>query len=222
MKVLHKFTWARFRMPTLPKVIACHEKCSSRNCCIFFQTNLASPNPPKWNSSHYIKCHPLLFPGSQSWIIQTEQHFIPRSAHAKLSLETHQTSKTLVEQIASMSNEISQPSITQSVLCCYLLCWSNNNSNTPRLALFWFCSFPTRNFMNDSLRTDVFVRYPPETIAVACIYLSARKLKIPMPKDPTWFDVIGVEEDDIKDCCYRMICLYNKKKVSDFEMIMWT
>ena len=32
--------------------------------------------------------------------------------------------------------------------------------------------------MNDSLRTDVFVRYKPETIATACIYLSARKLKV--------------------------------------------
>ena len=70
-----------------------------------------------------------------------------------------------------------------------------------------------RNFMNDSLRTDVFVRYPPETIAVACIYLSARKLKVALPKNPTWFQVLAVEEDDIKECCYSMICLYNRKKV---------
>ena len=68
--------------------------------------------------------------------------------------------------------------------------------------------------MNDSLRTDVFVRYMPETIAVACIYLAARKLKEPLPKNPSWFEVLGVEEDDIKDCCYRMIQLYNRKKVS--------
>ena len=67
--------------------------------------------------------------------------------------------------------------------------------------------------MNDSLRTDVFVRHPPEVIGVACIYLSARKLKVPLPRSPAWFEVLGVEEDDIKDCCYRMICLYNMKKV---------
>ena len=42
------------------------------------------------------------------------------------------------------------------------------------------------NFVNDSLRTDVFVRYQPETIASACIYLSARKLNIPLPKKPAW------------------------------------
>ncbi len=72
--------------------------------------------------------------------------------------------------------------------------------------------------MNDSLRTDVFVRYPPETIAVACIYLSARKLKVPLPKNPSWFDVLGVEEDDIKDCCYRMICLYNQTKANQEDL----
>ena len=42
------------------------------------------------------------------------------------------------------------------------------------------------NFMNDSLRTDCFVRYQPETIACACIYLSARKLAIPLPRHPAW------------------------------------
>lgn len=43
------------------------------------------------------------------------------------------------------------------------------------------------NFMNDSLRTDCFVRYQPETIACACIYLSARKLGIPLPRKPAWW-----------------------------------
>lgn len=68
------------------------------------------------------------------------------------------------------------------------------------------------NFMNDSLRTDGFVRYQPETIACACIYLSARKLNIPLPRKPAWYSVLGVEQDDIKDCCYRIICLYQRSK----------
>lgn len=33
------------------------------------------------------------------------------------------------------------------------------------------------NFMNDSMRTNVFVRFTPETIACACIYLAARQIK---------------------------------------------
>lgn len=35
-----------------------------------------------------------------------------------------------------------------------------------------------RNYMNDSLQTTVFVQYPPETIACACIYLAARVLQV--------------------------------------------
>ena len=32
--------------------------------------------------------------------------------------------------------------------------------------------------MNDSFRTDVFVRFDPETIACACIWLAARQLQV--------------------------------------------
>ena len=32
--------------------------------------------------------------------------------------------------------------------------------------------------MNDSFRTNIFVRYPPETIGCACIFLSARQLEV--------------------------------------------
>lgn len=39
-------------------------------------------------------------------------------------------------------------------------------------------SFLYRNYMNDSFRTNVFVRFLPETIACACIYLAARQLQV--------------------------------------------
>lgn len=32
--------------------------------------------------------------------------------------------------------------------------------------------------MNDSFRTEVFVRFQPDTIACACIYLAARQLQV--------------------------------------------
>lgn len=41
-------------------------------------------------------------------------------------------------------------------------------------ASFCFC----RNYMNDSLRTDVFLRFSAETVACACIYLSSRFLQV--------------------------------------------
>lgn len=91
------------------------------------------------------------------------------------------------------------------------------DSNTKFVQMSW-------NFMNDSLRTDIFVRYQPETIACACIYLSARKLNIALPKKPAWYELLSVEEDDIRDCCYRIICLYQRTKpvAEDLDKIVNT
>lgn len=70
------------------------------------------------------------------------------------------------------------------------------------------------NFMNDSLRTDIFLRYQPETVACACIYLTARKLKLPLPKNPAWYTIFGATEVQIKDICVRILRLYNRPKVN--------
>lgn len=75
------------------------------------------------------------------------------------------------------------------------------------------------NYMNDSLRTDVFVRYQPEMIACACIYLTARKLKLPLPKNPSWYSLFGVTEGDIRDVCFRILKLYNRAKVSYWHLM---
>lgn len=68
------------------------------------------------------------------------------------------------------------------------------------------------NFMNDSLRTDVFVRYNPESIACACIYLTARKINFPLPNNPPWYGVFKVSEDDILDISYKIMDLYRRPK----------
>ncbi|CAH1957422.1 unnamed protein product [Acanthoscelides obtectus] len=68
------------------------------------------------------------------------------------------------------------------------------------------------NYMNDSLRTDVFVRYQPETVACACIYLTARKLKLPLPKNPAWYTIFGAVEEEIRDISLRILRLYCRPK----------
>lgn len=70
--------------------------------------------------------------------------------------------------------------------------------------------------MNDSLRTDIFLRYKPENIVCACIYLSARELKIPLPQSPPWFTIFGADEEAIKEICVRIVHLYSHKTVSIF------
>uniref|UniRef100_H0XUF9 Cyclin L2 n=1 Tax=Otolemur garnettii TaxID=30611 RepID=H0XUF9_OTOGA len=69
------------------------------------------------------------------------------------------------------------------------------------------------NYMNDSLRTDVFVRFQPETIACACIYLAARALEIPLPSRPHWFLLFGATEEEIQEICLKILQLYTRKKV---------
>lgn len=67
--------------------------------------------------------------------------------------------------------------------------------------------------MNDSLRTDVFVRFQPESIACACIYLAARTLEIPLPNRPHWFLLFGATEEEIREICLKILQLYTRKKV---------
>ncbi|KAK7126304.1 hypothetical protein R3I94_017702 [Phoxinus phoxinus] len=68
--------------------------------------------------------------------------------------------------------------------------------NTRLLQIAW-------NYMNDSLRTDVLLRFSAETVACACIFLSARVLQIPLPEKPPWFLLFGVSEEDLIEisCC---------------------
>ncbi|KAM5247119.1 cyclin-L2 [Ctenodactylus gundi] len=68
------------------------------------------------------------------------------------------------------------------------------------------------NYMNDSLRTDVFVRFQPESIACACIYLAARTLEIPLPNRPHWFLLFGATEEEIQEICLKILQLYTRKK----------
>jgi cyclin L len=75
------------------------------------------------------------------------------------------------------------------------------------------------NYMNDSLRTDVFVRYSPETIVCACIYLSARDLGIVWPKTPVWYLLFGCQEKDLKDISIRILRLYNRPKPNADQLV---
>ncbi|KAB7504721.1 Cyclin-L2 [Armadillidium nasatum] len=74
------------------------------------------------------------------------------------------------------------------------------------------CSTELMNFMNDSLRTDVCVRYSPETIACSCIWLAGRQLKIPLPENPPWYHVFGVNLSDIEKIAASIMKLYTRKK----------
>ncbi|RXN09942.1 cyclin-L1 isoform X2 [Labeo rohita] len=77
---------------------------------------------------------------------------------------------------------------------------------------------PILNYMNDTLRTNVFVRFEPETIACACIYLAARVLQIPLPSKPHWYLVFGASKEDIKEICISTMKLYSREKPNSEQL----
>ncbi|CAF4549286.1 unnamed protein product, partial [Rotaria magnacalcarata] len=80
------------------------------------------------------------------------------------------------------------------------------------------------NYMNDSLRTDIFLRFTPETIACACIDLAARTLQIALPKNPPWYIIFGAKYDEIHFIMIAILRLYNHrpKSLDDLEKIVNT
>ncbi|XP_014604101.1 cyclin-L1 isoform X2 [Polistes fuscatus] len=74
------------------------------------------------------------------------------------------------------------------------------------------------NYMNDSLRSDVFLRHQPETVACACVYLGARQLQLPLPTSPSWFCLFKVSESAIKDVCRRILKLYSRPRVKPEQL----
>jgi len=78
------------------------------------------------------------------------------------------------------------------------------------------------NYMNDGLRTDMFLRYSPETIACACIHLAARTVSNPvvLPKQPfPWFELFDASDRDVKSACSMIVDLYARKKPVNFLKI---
>ncbi|XP_026144562.1 cyclin-L1-like isoform X1 [Carassius auratus] len=74
------------------------------------------------------------------------------------------------------------------------------------------------NYMNDALRTNVFVRFEPETIACACIYLAARVLQIPLPSKPHWYLVFGATKEHIREICISTMKLYSREKPNSEQL----
>lgn len=67
------------------------------------------------------------------------------------------------------------------------------------------------NYINDSMRLDLSLRYPAQVIACAAIYLSARILNIKLPE--SWWNVMTDDINNIHVICDRILELYHIPKV---------
>lgn len=69
------------------------------------------------------------------------------------------------------------------------------------------------NYLNDSFRTTICVRYPPSILAASCLYLAMRVLSFPMPK-VTWWILMESSLDAIKNVCAEILYIYRQQKVT--------
>uniref|UniRef100_A0A0R3RR63 CYCLIN domain-containing protein n=1 Tax=Elaeophora elaphi TaxID=1147741 RepID=A0A0R3RR63_9BILA len=85
------------------------------------------------------------------------------------------------------------------------------------------------SYMNDGLRTDIFLRYRPETIACACIHLAARTITepLPLPREPfPWFEAFDASDRDVQTISLLLLQVYARirefTKVTQCQAPNWT
>ncbi|KAG0213070.1 hypothetical protein BGX28_005091 [Mortierella sp. GBA30] len=66
------------------------------------------------------------------------------------------------------------------------------------------------SYLNDGLRTSVYICYQPPTIACSVIWLAAREAGVPLPTSPAWWDVLDSNIDDIENIAGHIKSLYFK------------
>ncbi|KAF8941169.1 cyclin-like protein [Dissophora ornata] len=66
-------------------------------------------------------------------------------------------------------------------------------------------------FLNDGLRTSIYICYQPPTIACSVIWLAAREAGVPLPKSPAWWEVLDSKLEDIVNIAGHIKSLYYKE-----------
>lgn len=78
------------------------------------------------------------------------------------------------------------------------------------------------NFINDAQRTDACIRYGPETISCAALWMAGRVLQIKLPSAsgdaPPWWELFDARKEDMDDVCARVIALYSRGKAEYIEL----
>jgi len=74
------------------------------------------------------------------------------------------------------------------------------------------------NYCNDSMRTNVCVRYAAEKIAVASIYLATHKLNIQLPTNPPWWELFETTLGEIVEISKWILFLYTRPKVTYIDV----
>ncbi|CAM9617749.1 unnamed protein product [Ectocarpus sp. 6 AP-2014] len=73
------------------------------------------------------------------------------------------------------------------------------------------------NYVNDSLRTDLSLRFRSEVMACAAIYMASRSLGIKLPDNPPWWVLFNADMQEMGEICNTILALYHRPKVAFLE-----
>lgn len=73
------------------------------------------------------------------------------------------------------------------------------------------------NYVNDSLRTDLSLRFRSEVVACAAIYMASRSLGIKLPDNPPWWVLFNADMKEMGEICNTILALYHRPKVAFLE-----
>ena len=94
-------------------------------------------------------------------------------------------------------------------------------------------------YLNDSMRLDVSLKYPAQTIACAAIFLASRKIGFPLPEGGDeisgsvgsaksasassnvkgcWWEVMSADKETMLLICDEILSLYHADKVSEADL----
>ncbi|KAF9931134.1 hypothetical protein FBU30_010754 [Linnemannia zychae] len=66
------------------------------------------------------------------------------------------------------------------------------------------------SYLNDGLRTSIYICYQPPTIACSVIWLAARKENVALPTSPAWWEVLDAKLEDIENIAGHITSLYHR------------
>lgn len=80
--------------------------------------------------------------------------------------------------------------------------------------------------MNDCMKTDLFLRYYPKTIAAACVVRTCQRsdpeYELPVIDGFHWYEVYGVSSRDVSHIIEVLDKLYERKEAPDWDKLMAT